>query len=270
MTLRYFFRTTVVFILLFCSHVLAVDFHEIPAWDPEVKYKRGTVIAHGTDLYINILPKAGIFPDHSKIVWRKIRYNRHYPLKPYKLYLPGFVVAHDEKYYISRKINLPQNARSLSNEQRWLPFTHPAMGFDLPYYTEDSEEVKTLVGTDINGNGIRDDYETSIIMSSLPAPVKNTALRAGAIYGELIATGTGATVSSVNEAQNILQNMVQAKRCQRQLMKQSGVSWSDATYFDTLDRVEAKYKLQSMLAGLIDQSTFSVPSGDPCEQLTAQ
>ncbi|MCY4472725.1 MAG: hypothetical protein OXC07_07915 [Kistimonas sp.] len=255
---------------LFCSGAFAVGFHEMPVWDPDVKYRRGSVVSHKTDIYISILPKKGISPGSNKVAWRQVKYNKHNALRPHKLYLLGAVVAHDGKYYISKKINVPRGVSSLNNGHRWLEFTHPAMGFNLPEDTEYSEEMRTLVGIDTNGNGIRDDYEEKIIMSDLPAPVKTAALGAGVAYGNLIVTGAGAEASSETEAGAILQGMVLAKLCQRQFSRQtSGKTWSESAYFDTLDRVEAKYKLQSALARMIDQRSFSIPEGDPCEQLVS-
>lgn len=258
------------FIVLMNSNAHAVSFYEMPVWNPAEKYKRGSVVSYKTDIYISIVPQSGLSPHLSRVAWRKIEYNRHHSFRPYKLYLPGTVVAHDGKYYLSKKINVPKNASALDKSDRWLEFTHPAMGFDLPEYTETPEDMVTLLGVDTNANGIRDDYETTIIMGDLPAPVKTAALAAGTIYGKLIATGSGPEVSSASEAQDILQNMVLAKLCQRQLAKQVGASWPESSYFNTLDRVEAKYMLQNALTSLIDQNSFSVPTGDPCEQLKAQ
>ena len=255
-------------IIAFSSKSFSIDFQDLEQWQSSSLYKRGSIIAYGNDMHVSLIINRAKQPPNHRI-WRKIKYNKYKKFRTRKLYLPGSVIEHDGKYYVSKRINVPWNINSLSKEALWLEFTHPAINYSLPEYDEDSEEFKSLIGTDSNENGIRDDYETTIIMSALPTSTKDYALSAGMIYGSLFSAGIGVNEVSTEQAETILKKLVLAKLCKKQLAIESqGITWSETDYFNTLDRVEAKFKLQAALSDLVDLNNLDIPEGSPCSLIS--
>lgn len=93
----------------------------------------------------------------------------------------GKVINFEGVKYVSLKINIIQNVSDLLDDRKWLEISDRTNGYDLPIYDED-EAMATLIGVDNNENGIRDDYETKIVLSELPQAVKDRALAAGKVY----------------------------------------------------------------------------------------
>lgn len=269
MKLRECFRLFLVVPLIYCGCVFAVNFSEMDSWNAETKYERGSVVTYGTDIYIKKVSNSDNSPEESAGAWIKIKYNSYQPVSAHKIYLLGTVVEHNKKYYISKQLNIQRpNSLNLMDNRGWIEFTHPAMRFDLPASYELSEELETLIGIDNNSNGIRDDYEQVITKGGLSIEAKQAALKAGKIYGELIAAGVGNITVDSDMATTILQAVVLAKLCKRKLQGEGG-SWSEADYFNTLDRVQVKYLLQNSLSELVDESGFSALSREPCVSLRA-
>jgi hypothetical protein len=127
------------------------------------------------------------------------------------------------------------------------------------------------LGADSNKNGIRDDYEVAIVYSHLPSPVVGAALNAGKAYGQLMQTAAMTTIEPA-VAKSVLEGLVLAKQCKRQLARNvGGNTWQEATYFNSFERIEAKYALQNMLAKSIDPTTLSTSANsDACTALSTR
>lgn len=249
----------------------AVDFNDLEEWKPDKFYHRGDVVRLGYEMYISVLPSKGRSPQTNSIKWRLIDYNKRRTFRIKTLYPIGSVVSHGGKHYIARALNVPLSSARLNDQRRWLEFTHPGLNYDLPTVPGDPDEVDSLIGADTNNNGIRDDYEIAIAFSNLPAPVKDAALSAGKAYGDLMEVASEHFEVTRENAASIMHNLVLARACKSQLRAlYHGVAWEDTTYFDTLDRIEAKYKLQNMLMAVLSEDGFFRPTpeiAEPCNAL---
>ena len=269
MKFRINFILFVLFFSLLPSLSYAVSFNNMNKWASNEAYGRGDVVALGYDIYVATLPSREKRPDRYKLLWRKVKYNDHAAFVPKKIYFLGRVVSHDGKYYVSLGINVPPSEESLSNPSWWLEFTHPGLTYDLPDYDNTNGDIGTLIGVDSNQNEIRDDYETTIIFSDLPDEVKESALNAGKAYGQLIQSGTNNFDLNESSANNILVKLVLAEQCKREMKRlNSGATWKEASFFNTIDRLEAKVKLENMLAELIETEELEVPQENSCYLLS--
>ncbi len=101
--------------------------------------------------------------------------------------------------------------------------------------------------------------------------MKDAALSAGRVYGALIQTATGDAETDRQAAEEILHKLVLAHQC-RLLMRElyEGQAWQESLYFDTMDRIEAKFKLQRGLAQTLGEGGYDRPrEQEPCVALAA-
>lgn len=254
-----------------CSAVAhAITFSEMQTWDSSKLYKRGELVKIRYDMYMSVLPTRGDHPERHPVRWRKIHYSNFQDFEPRRLYFLGKVVEHEGQYFISRGINVPPSSRSLGRTHRWLEFTHPGLFYEIPDYDDGSDQMNTLVGIDNNHNGIRDDYEESIIFSDLPESIKPYALAAGKAYGGLIESATDNFQATPENARTVLEKLMIAEACKREMQEiHQGQTWQETSYFNTLDRIEAKYKLQNMLVRVADGQDIPYPENATCNALSA-
>lgn len=250
---------------LFSAGSNAASFNDIGEWQSDIRYNRGDVVTDGYDIYVNVVPIRGLDPEDSHFAWLKIDYRRQFSLHDRRLFFLGQVVEHDDKYYISRSVNVVRRSNDLNDSRRWMEFTHPGLSYSLPDYAIDDPNMDSLIGIDSNTNGIRDDYEIDIVFSDLPSDVVDSALSAGRSYGQIMSLANSNTELNEIDSTSILTGMVLAKLCKKEMSRvNSGDTWSEATYFNSIDRVEAKYKLQALLMEKIDAENFEIPDGNPC------
>ena len=248
----------------------AASFTDIEVWQPEKSYHRGDVVRVNYEIYINIIPSKGLMPGTQERHWDIINYNNRSEFQTKTLYRIGDVVSHDGRFYISRGMNIAVKHLQFDDSRRWVEFTHPGLIYDLPPIPDDQDALGSLIGVDSNHNGIRDDYELAIVFSDLPQPVKDSALSAGKAYGKLMTVADGGI--DRDNALEILHKLVLAKACRTRMRElHLGVAWQESTYFDTWDRIEAKFKLQNMLANLLEEDGYDLPrEQEPCVALAAQ
>lgn len=254
-----------------CSAVAhAITFNEMQSWDSDKLYKRGEVVKIRYDMYMSVLPTRGDHPEHHPIRWRKIDYGKFRNFEPRRLYFLGKVVGHEGQYYVSRGLNVPLNPHSLDRTHRWLEFTHPGLIYDIPDYDDGSDQMDTLVGIDNNHNDVRDDYEETIIFSNLPESMKPYALAAGKAYGGLIESATDDFQVTPDSARTVLEQLMIAEACKREMQElHQGQTWQETSYFNTLDRIEAKYKLQNMLVRVMGGQEIPYPENATCNALSS-
>lgn len=254
---------------LFPSLSHAADFSEMPPWNPSEQYRRGKVVKFQHDIYISVNSSKGQSPDAHPDHWRRIDYNDRRQARIKTLYPIGAVVSHNGKHYISLRVNATGTKLRLDDSRRWMEFTHPGLIYDIPDEPVDPDQLATLIGVDSNNNGIRDDYEREILFSDLPAPVKEAALSAGKVYGALMMTAFEEVEVDEAEAREIIRNLVIARECRRSLAQlHDGAIWEETAYFNTFDRIEAKFVLQNMLADIL-QGNFEYPRVEHCIALSA-
>lgn len=253
--------------VFFTMPAQAVSFNDMDRWDPAIKYLRGDVVTVDYDIYVSVLPSENISPLVNKFRWRRVDYKKYRNFAPRKLYRPGKVVVHDGLYYLARKFNVPRSDKNLQDSSRWLEFTHPGIVYDLPEPDDSGVGSDTIVGIDSNNNGVRDDYELEVIFSDLEPATVDAALAAGKAYGKLVESGLDSVSVDQAGAQNILNQLIYAEQCKRAIQRAGGKSWSETSYYNTFDRVEAKFKLQNVLEDLIDTSAIDTNNPDPCSQL---
>ncbi|MBE0500070.1 MAG: hypothetical protein IBX47_01410 [Desulfuromonadales bacterium] len=248
----------------------ATSFTDIEAWQPQKSYYRGDVVRVNYDIYISIIPSKGLIPGSQARHWDIIDYNNRSEFQTKTLYRIGDVVSHEDRFYISRGMNNTVNPLRFNDERRWIEFTHPGLFYDLPPAPDDPDA--SLFGIDANHNGIRDDYELATIFSDLPQPVKDSALSAGKAYGALTIVALEDGDIDRDRALKILHNLVLAKACRTRMRElHQGVAWQESTYFNTMDRIEAKFKLQNMLANLLEPEGYNLPrEQEPCVALAAK
>src|SRR5690606_32584318 len=231
---------------IFSGLANALPFSQMPKWRPDKIYRSGDVVANQYDIYVALLPSKGQDPKTSRL-WRKARYSRTVNYQINKLYIPAAVVKQGEKFYLALHLNVPLAPSSIFETRHWLEFTHPSLSYSLPV-PEATPDNSTLLGIDSNQNKIRDDYEIAVAYSDLPPEVMDAALTAGKTYGQLMASGSTTTVDA-STARTLLEKSVRAEQCKRQMAAAHGGStWKESTFFNTVERVQAKYSLQNMLA----------------------
>lgn len=248
----------------------APSFTDIEEWQPEKLYYRGDVVRVNYDIYISTLPSKGLTPSSQAKHWDIIDYNNRSEFQTKTLYRIGDVVSHEGRFYISRGMNNTLKHLRFDDERRWVEFTHPGLFYHLPPAPDDPDA--SLFGVDANHNDIRDDYELAIVFSDLPQPVKDSALSAGKAYGALTMVAVEEGDIDRDSALEILHKLVLAKACRTRTRElHQGVAWQESTYFNTLDRIEAKFKLQNMLANLIEPDGYDLPRElEPCVALAAK
>lgn len=86
--------------------VLATSFNDLEQWPAEQLYHRGGVVRMNYDIYINVVPSKGRAPNTEDKRWKIIEYNKRQAFTKKRLYSIGAVVSHDDRFYISRGINV--------------------------------------------------------------------------------------------------------------------------------------------------------------------
>lgn len=255
-------------IFFISSYIHAIDLSDIESWSKDISYKRGDIVKLSNVAYISALPSRSLDPSSHKIIWRVINLNSQKQAKLKKIYLIGKVINFEDTKYVSLKINILRNVSDLLDERKWLEISDRTNGYDLPVYDED-EAMATLIGVDNNENGIRDDYETKIVLSELPQDMKDSALAAGKVYTSAMKTGSSEETVSIELAQLTMQNLIHAYRCKiKSAPENSGRGWKESDFYNTVDRIEAKFLIQSTLIDFAGTDTqYDFPE-DPCTAIS--
>lgn len=257
------------FFMSFTPLADAADFIDMSMWSADELYRRGDVVRLQDDIYISVIPSRGHSPATSGAPWHKIDYNDRRQIQIKSVYPLGTVVSHQGKHYISLRLNAVGLKFRLDDSRRWMEFTHPGLIYDIPDAPVDPDQIASLIGVDSNNNGIRDDYEREILFSDLPAPVKDAALSAGKVYGALMQTALEEVEVDARMARDILSNIVIARECRRALSQTyDGAMWEETSYFNTFERIQAKFVLQRMLTEIL-QGDLQYPRVDHCAALAA-
>lgn len=251
------------------SFAFATDFHNFPKYDENTSYLRSDVVSHGHNLWVSRFK--GIHSTQPKVhslKWAKVQLEDIPEWNAGKLYLLGKSIKYNGRYYVSTTLT-PIKIDSQFADKKWVEFTHPAIGYELPNYDRASEVANTLIGVDINQNNIRDDYEVKVIMSSLHEETKQYALNAGMAYDSLMQTSDEQLTYSAETAENILNTLIIAKACKREqaIIHGGDNTWRESDFFNTFDRVREKFKLQNKLAAKLTNTNLSVDINNACGQL---
>ncbi len=226
-------------------------------YDHNKSYQTGKIVKYKNNLWVNRFAVSKNeepgFRDYK--VWKKVQLTN---IKPYLskgyeksslgniIYTPytwGPSVNQDGRHFTSAGVISNENENSPTNHNKWLEFSHPAIGFDIPIFDPDSEEAKSILGIDSNFNEIRDDFELTIIMSELNPEVKRMALYSGMIYGELMDIGFNKLDISSDRANSLASVFISSRQCKNDLHKVEsyGKSWTETNFFNSKERLIAKF-----------------------------
>ncbi|MBU2886195.1 hypothetical protein KO507_10515, partial [Gilvimarinus agarilyticus] len=203
----------------------------------------------------------------SSYVWRKIRYNHYHNANDHQLYFPGSIAFYGGKFYISRHINFLFKTDWLNKEILWFEFTHPGQVHNLPE-TPPANIDDTLAGADSNNNLIRDDFEYKVLFSNYQPEVTNAAMAAGKVYQLLVTTSEESQPPPTQKARDLVAGFVLAEMCKRTMHRRySGNAWSEASHFNTIDRIKVKYSYINYLTSMVGYESIDIPTGDACVNL---
>lgn len=245
----------------------SIELIEVSFWESDSKYNVGDIINYKNDIYIALLPSKGMEPKKS-IFWRIVRLDNAKKFKIAKLNLIGDVVVQDEKIFVAKCISVSRRPSDLDSKDKWMQIIDSTDGYELPSCKEE-DALSILVGVDNNANGIRDDFETDVILSDLPKTVKENALNSGKAYGKIFAVGVTERDITRQDAINAIQLMIYAKQCRRASKAiNGGRGWRETDFYNTLDRIEAKFKIQNALHEIVgDEYKFDTNNSEPCIML---
>jgi hypothetical protein len=269
MSRRLVVTISMVCMIFFTFHIAhATDFIKFDLWSKDNSYTRGSLVRSNYDLYISVIPSHNKEPEINPLHWRKILYNQYNPFELKKIYLLGSVIKFNDEYFISKKINIINSTEDLNNIEKWINFTHPGINYDLPIVGNENQNQYDIQGDDTNHNGIRDDFELKIIFSDLDKNVIDIALESGRKYGDLIQRSTSPGKTQKAEAIKIINDLVAVKKCKRELDKKYHKTWKESDFFNTLDRVEAKFKIQNAIFEIAGEDTkLETPLENICDTL---
>ncbi|QQD25374.1 hypothetical protein [Venatoribacter cucullus] len=155
----------------------------------------------------------------------------------------------------------------LQNKRQWLVITDSLNEYQPPS-DHDNETADTLYGTDNNNNGIRDDYKQRIIQSELPEHAQKLAFAAGRIYTTTIHVGRSADEISTDLARYTMQNLINVYRCKLITAQQNnGHTWKESWFYNTVDRLEAKFLIQNALSKIAGEETEYQFPDNPCAEI---
>lgn len=263
-------KVLVILISFIPSLVFAKHFHKFAVYDANASYTRGDVVRHNHHLWISRFGGSKQFePKKGNLKWVKVQIDNISQWQKRKVYRLGKSVKHNGKYYVSTRL-MSVNINNKHADKKWVEFAHPAMGYDLPKFDTASEQATSLLGIDTNQNNIRDDYEIKTIMIALPKKTTQYALTAGEIYGSLMKTSEINYVYTPENTEKIINSLVLAKACKVEQAKLNGSNntWRESHFFNTFDRVKAKFELQNRLSEQLIRSRSSISIENACEQLS--
>lgn len=171
------------------------------------------------------------------------------------------------KFYLSKKTHTFLKMDSLQNPNGWFEFSHPATKFDLPKLIAVNQNNNSPTGYDTNKNRIRDDYELKVIFSSLEPTTIDLALKAGQVYGDLIALSSNLATVDTTYAKNLLNQLLYTGQCKQKIQNTGKQVWRESWYFNDFERVILKYKNQNLLVDLLNESELDADNKDPCVRL---
>lgn len=254
-------------ILLPCL-TIANDFNSFESYDNNKKYARGNYVKYSNNLWVARYKVIGTQPKEESITWAKVKLNDIREWKSKKVYRLGQSVSYNEKTYFAKSL-WPIAINSSYVNYKWVEFSHPAMGFDLPSFDPEHPDHNTIEGVDQNENDIRDDYEIKIVMSDKSRDIKELALKAGKSYQTVLSMKGVINSATQEEATNTLLALTLAELCKRQINKyaSSAIAWKKSDYFNTIDRIETNFSVQNKLARLVDEEKLESSLEQPCASL---
>lgn len=262
-------------IFLFFATVLisqisqAKDFSEINIWDAERHYQRSDIVRLGNTLYISIIKSKKISPPYSNATWQEINLDSQKNYNLNKLYSIGSVINFDSNKYIALKMNILTTTTDFQDLGKWFLISDKKNTHAITESSAD-ENINAIMGLDTNNNGIRDDYETTITLSKLPENIKSSALAAGKAYSIAITLGSSDAAITPLSAKTAIQNLIHAKRCKQiTAQKNGGLSWKESDFYNTIDRIEAKFLIQTALSNAAGKNVEYEFSENPCLILSA-
>ena len=143
---------------------------------------------------------------------------------------------------MKRRINLLITALLFCNS------TGHASADLLPPLQYDAETLEVLLGEDIDGNEIRDYYEDTIKQSGFPDDLEHYALQAGKAYSRVMMLARSPDWPDQQHRRKLLRDLTHAELCRREMQRHYGKAWKKSDFFNSLNRIEANFKLQARLA----------------------
>ncbi|MBY5992222.1 hypothetical protein [Ferrimonas balearica] len=250
-------------IMLVSSSLWAQPFDAFPEWDNESRYKRGTVVQHLSHLWVARLPNAGR-PPHEYPLWARAKLVDLPEWHEHRWYPVGVTVIHKGIPYLARQANRSRPNHA-DGSNRWIPFDHPALGYDLPV-TDEAQAQATLLGVDSNDNGVRDDYEVRVVMR-FAGRTREVALGvADSFHKVLLADAATASQWPQSESYILMGSLIDLMDCQVELRQEEPeFSGLFHIYFNTPERIRVDRQNQEVLGERIGWDTQFPVSDSPCE-----
>ncbi|RJY01638.1 hypothetical protein D5R81_19810 [Parashewanella spongiae] len=262
---------------------ISSSYGETEEYNQNESYQMGKIVKYENNLWINRFPVRKNEEPRFKNnrVWKKVQLVN---IQPYShqgkekkvlgntIYVPyawGDSVIQGGKYFTYVGVISNDDENSPINSNKWIEFSHPALGFDIPIFDPNSEEAKSLLGIDSNSNEIRDDFELTIVMSDLNPEVKKMALNSGVIYGEIMNIGFNQLDISSDRANSLASVFISSRQCKNDLHKVEfyGKSWTETKFFNSKERLIAKFKYQNFIFERTSVSKFTDAFFKSCEKV---
>jgi len=247
---------------------MATDYQDFKEYEDDYLYKRGNYVKHRNNIWVSRHNLSSITPEENKFSWAKVNITDVNEWKSSQTYILGKAVKHNGKMFFSKSL-WPISVDSLHSHYKWVEFSHPAIGFDLPSFDPQDPKASTIIGIDTNQNNIRDDYEIKIIMSDKPVAIKVLALKAGEKYQNLMLSSDTIGSMSAEIANNIMNGLILAEQCKRKIDRENtGIrTWKKSEFFNTFDRIKQNRLLQNKLYRIIDENNLTTSIENPCTVL---
>jgi len=262
-------KNTLVFIIcLFPSFLLAKEYADFDLYNDNTKYSRGSYVRHSNNLWVARHKVKGSFPKNSRYSWAKVQLTEIGEWQPKRVYKLGKSVSFNGKNYFSISMwPIPLDSQYVTH--KWVEFSHPAIGFELPSLESSNPQFLTLIGVDENQNNIRDDYEIKIVMSNKTREIKEFALKAGENYHHLMVLKDNIDAITADYATEVILGLTLAELCKRKINFENPLvrAWKKSDYFNTIDRVEVNFLIQNRLSDMVNNNLLEASLENPCTSL---
>ena len=255
-------------IYLLPSLLMAKEYVDFNLYDENTKYSRGNYVKYSNNLWVARYKIKGNPPKKNSYSWAKVNLAKIDEWQPNRAYKLGKSVSFDGKNFFSISLwPIPIDSRYVA--YKWVKFSHPAVGFELPILDHSNPDFLSILGVDENQNNIRDDYEIKIIMSNKTKKIKEFALKAGENYHRLMGLKDNFDSITSDYATDIILGLTLAELCKRKINLENPLvrAWKKSDYFNTIDRIEANFLIQNKLSDLIDENLLEASLEEPCTSL---
>lgn len=259
-------RMLMIVLMMIVIPAHSLEYEEFEEYQHSKWYNRGQVVKWNYHLWVARLPVKERSPEGYSFYWSLVDLAEVNEWRPGKFYRQGSVVSRLGVHYLSRRAGFIRPNGFMSSFQ-WLEFNHPAIGYDLPLV--DMEESKVVLeGFDSNFNGIRDDYEVTVIMTAENKEQRDFGLNSAAIFKDLFEIGTSPLEETSEEfASRTIDDLIQVSDC-LDVFRETNKRFSGFKhkYFNTFDRLRVAKKADSVLFNILGNDFRPNFTKTPCDR----